>query len=111
MSGGEGAGWGLVLAAIAATYLWRFLGVALTRHIDPDGAAFRWVSAVAYAMLAGLVARLLLLPSGALAETALWIRLAATAIAFAAFFLAGRNLPLGLAAGVGTFMLLAALPH
>ena len=95
--------WLVMAAAIAATYLWRALGVAFASRISAGSPLFRWISAVTYAMLAGLVARLLLAPSGALAGTDLAGRLAATAFAFIVFFLCRRNLPLGLVAGVGSF--------
>lgn len=95
--------WLVMAAAIAATYVWRALGVAFASRIGAGGALFRWISAVTYAMLAGLVARLLLAPSGALGDTDLVGRLAATAFAFLVFFLCRRNLPLGLLAGVGSF--------
>ena len=54
--------WLLLLLAVAATYLWRGLGVALSARIDPQGATFQWVSCVSHAMLAGLIARMIVLP-------------------------------------------------
>ena len=49
--------------------------------------------------LAGLVARMILLPIGALQETTLLARLAATALAAGVFFATRRNLLLGVASG------------
>lgn len=85
------ATWGLVLAAIAATYIWRLLGTVLSRHIDPDGLTFQWVACVAYAMLAGLVARMIWLPVGVLAEVPLWIRLISVGGGLAVFFIAKHS--------------------
>ena len=108
MSAGLGA-WPLLLLAVAATYLWRGLGVLCSQRIDPRGAAFQWVSCVSYAMLAGLIARMIVLPLGGLAESPLFDRLAAVGFGFAVYFLAGRKTLLGVVAGVTAFILLAAL--
>ena len=99
----------MLLCAIAGTYFWRALGVAFSARIEPDGALFRWVSCVSYAMLAALISRMTVLPLGSLAETPLSFRLGAMAIAIVAFFLARRGVFSGVIAGVGTFIALLAL--
>ena len=81
----------LALACGAGTYLWRGLGVAVSARIRPDSALFAWVGCVAFATLAGLLSRMLLLPSGVLEQTALWQRLAATAVAVIAYFVLTRK--------------------
>ena len=58
--------WGLVLLSAAATYFWRGLGVLLSARIDPEGPIFQWVTCVSYAMLAGLISRMIILPLGSL---------------------------------------------
>jgi len=98
----------LVLAAGAGTYLWRALGVALSGRINPAGAIFTWVGCVAYAMIAGLVSRLILIPGGTLAGSALEHRLLACAAGLAAYYLAKRNLFLGVGVGVAALMALTA---
>jgi len=98
--------WGAVLGGAAVTYLWRFLAVLLAGRIDPEGALFDWVGCVAYALLAGLVARMILLPIGPLAEVPLGARLAAVVVAASIFFLTRRNMLLGLGAGTGALVLL-----
>jgi len=98
--------WLLVLAAVV-TYAWRMAGVLLGRSIDVDSRSFRWASAVAYALLAGLVARMIVLPEGPLAETELASRLAAAAAAAAVFFLTRKNLLLGVATGVAVLALMS----
>ena len=101
----------LAIACGAATYLWRGIGVAVAARLRPDGEVFRWVGCVAIATLAGLISRILLLPSGALEETALWQRLAATGIALAAYlWLTRKNLLVGVLASAATmYFLLAGL--
>jgi branched-subunit amino acid transport protein len=91
--------WIVILVGAAATYLWRALGVALSGRIDPEGLVFRWVGCVAYAVLAGLIARMILLPVGSLAGTPLLSRVAAATAALAVFYLARRNLLLGVVVG------------
>lgn len=98
----------MLTGAIAGTYLWRALGVAFSARIEPDGALFRWVSCVSYAMLAALISRMTVMPLGSLAETPVTFRLGAMAIAIAVFFLARRGMLTGVVAGVGTFIALVA---
>ncbi len=97
--------WLLIALAAAVTYGWRGAGVLLGRNINVDSRMFRWASAVAYALLAGLVARMIVFPEGPLAETELPSRLAATAAAATVFFLTRRNLLLGVAAGMAVLVL------
>lgn len=100
----------LAILCGAATYVWRGLGVAVSARIKPDSELFAWFGCVAYAMLAGLISRMVLLPTGPLEETALWQRLAATGIALAAYFLLSRkNLFAGvIASGAAMYLLLVA---
>lgn len=100
----------IVLACGAATYLWRGLGVALSAGLDTQSALFDWVACVALAMIAGLIARILILPTGVLAETLLWQRIGATAIALVTFyFFTRRNLLVGVLAGSLAMVAFAAL--
>ena len=108
MSADLGA-WPLLLLAVAATYVWRGLGVLCSQRIDPRGAAFQWVSCVSYAMLAGLIARMIVLPIGSLVETPLSHRLAAMALAFAVYYLSRSSLLAGVSVGAGTLIAFSAL--
>jgi len=98
--------WTIVLLSGAATYVWRALGVAIAGRVSPDSETFRLLACIAYAMLAGLIARMVVLPEGILAESLLSHRLVAVGLSVAVFFGFKRNLPLGVAVGVGTFALL-----
>lgn len=92
--------WALLAACGLATYLWRGPGVLMSTGVNPRGEAFTWVSCVAYAIIAGLVSRMLLLPTGTLADTTLAERAIGSAAALAAYFwLTKRNLFIGVAAG------------
>jgi branched-subunit amino acid transport protein len=93
----------LALAAGAfVTYAWRGLGVLLSGRIDPDGPLFAWTACVAYALLAALIARMILLPRGDLADTAALDRLLAAGLGLVAFFfLTRRNILIATLAGSG----------
>jgi branched-subunit amino acid transport protein len=91
--------WLIVLACGAATFFWRALGVLVTRRINANGAFFRWVTCVSYAMVAGLIFRMIVMPESELASVSLPIRVGAVAIAFGAYFLFKRRLVAGVVAG------------
>ncbi len=103
------APWGLLVLSILATYVWRALGVPLSARIQPDSAFFQWISCVSYAMVAGLIARMTILPLGALTETSLIDRLGAMGLAFAVFFAFKRRLLPAAGIGVALFSLLVYL--
>jgi len=94
----DGFGGYLALAAVAALAHepWRWLGLYLGRSIDADSEMFRWVRAVATALVAALVTRLILFPAGALEGVALWLRLAAFAAGVGIFYATGRHAAAGI---------------
>lgn len=91
--------WLIVLGCGAATFVWRFLGVVVVKRIDANGAIFQWITCVSYAMVAGLIFRMVIMPESELAGVSLLIRITAVAIAFAAYFLFRRRLVAGVLAG------------
>lgn len=103
LPGGVLFGWAMLGLAVAATFGWRFLGVVLAGRIDPESPLFDWVSAVAYAMVAGLMMRIVVFPSGAIAATPVADRVLAAAVALAVWYWRGRSLAPGLAAGMAVF--------
>lgn len=99
----------LVIAAGAGTYLWRGAGVWIAGRVKVDSPWFQWVTFVAFAMIAGLVCRVVFLPVGVLADTAIGHRLIAVAIGVFAFRLTRKNLLAGVLAGAASLPLLDAL--
>ena len=97
----------VLLVGAAATYVWRALGVALAGRIRPEDKLIDWIGCVAYALLAGLIARMIVLPIGPLAETALGARVGAAAVALTIFLLLRRNVLLGVAAGALALVLMS----
>src|SRR5215467_10288050 len=75
----------LILVGYLPNEIWRVLGLVLARGLDEDSEIVVWSRAVATAILAGVIAKLILFPSGALANIPLVVRVAAAACGFAAF--------------------------
>jgi hypothetical protein len=88
----------ILLAGVLATEVWRWLGLAVGSRLDVGGAPFLWVRAVATALVAGLVTRMVLFPAGALTQVPLWVRLAAFAGGVACYFVLRRNVAVGVGA-------------
>lgn len=99
--------WVVMIVAALVTYAWRVVGVALSGRIAPSGAVVEWVGCVAYALLAGLVARILIFPAGLLAEAPASARLLGAGIGAAVFLLLRRNLLAGVAAGAAAVVALS----
>lgn len=94
----------LTMGCILATYFWRAMAVLFSGKLTVDSELFRWVECVAYAMVAGLMMRIVLLPSGVLAASPMVDRVAGCFVALAAYRLCNRNLLAGLGAGVAFFV-------
>ena len=89
----------LVLVGFLPTEVWRMLGLVAARGIDEESELLIWVRAVAVAVLAGVIAKLVVLPPGALAAVPLAVRLAAIAAGFATFLLVRRSVLAGVTVG------------
>jgi len=91
--------WSAILIVILVGFLpnevWRVLGAVFGRRIDEDSTLMRWIKAVATALLAAVVARLVLIPNGALVALPLWLRLAAVASGIGGFVLVRRSVLAG----------------
>jgi hypothetical protein len=98
-----------VVLAFVANDVWRWLGVVLSARLDEDGASFAWVKMVATALVAGLVAKLIVSPSGELGSVPLWARLAAVGLGVAAYAAGRRSLALGVGAGAAALVCAAAM--
>ncbi|MGB6117685.1 MAG: AzlD domain-containing protein [Mesorhizobium sp.] len=86
----------ILLAGWLATDLWRFMGVLVGNRIAEDSDLMVLVRTVATALVAAVIGNLIVFPSGALAETSIWLRLAAAGIGFAAFLVAGKRMLVGI---------------
>jgi hypothetical protein len=91
----------IAVAGWLATDIWRWLGVLIGNRLKEDSAALTWVRAVATALVAAVIAKLIVYPTGALSETPVWLRLAAVSIGFAAFLVGGKRIWIGIATALG----------
>ena len=98
--------WIIFLFAIFATYFWRFTGVFISHLIKPNHPAFELFTCLAYGIVAALVAKTLILPSGALAEIPLWQRIVPMTLAFLGYHFLGKRLWLGITIGEIGFIVL-----
>lgn len=101
--------WIIVIGSILSTFIWRFLGAVVVRKISAQGDLFEWVTCVSYAMVAGLVFRMIILPQSELATLSLGVRILAVVLAFVAYFLFRRNLLAGVVVGSASLSLMAVL--
>ncbi|HUH48753.1 MAG TPA: AzlD domain-containing protein [Mycoplana sp.] len=105
--------WPYVFIAVAgwlATDIWRWLGVLAGNKLDEKSEILTWVKAVATALVAAVIAKLIVYPTGELETSPLWLRLAAITVGALAFFVGGRNQILGIVAAIaflagGSFVL------
>ncbi|HWV43710.1 AzlD domain-containing protein [Pseudorhodoplanes sp.] len=89
----------LVLVGFLPNEIWRWLGFALARGVDEGSELLVWVRAVATAVLAAVIAKLIFFAPGALASVPLSVRLSAMAAGFVAFTLFRRSVFAGVAVG------------
>src|SRR5262244_1355362 len=89
----------LVLVGFLPSEIWRVLGLVAARGIADESELFMWVRAVAIAVLAGVIAKIILVPPGTLASVPAVIRLAAIVCGFAAFVIVRRSVLAGVVAG------------
>lgn len=104
MSGGLGLTEGgailiVILVGFLPTEIWRSLAIVAGRRIPEGSAVFHWVRAVATALLAAVVARLVLAPSGVLVDVPLAMRLGAVGAGLAVFLATRHSMFFGILAG------------
>ena len=81
----------IILAGFLPTEIWRWSAVFLSRGFSDQDEAIVWVRAVSTALLTGVVAKLLLAPSGALVAVPLLVRFGALALGMLGFWFRGRS--------------------
>ena len=89
----------LLLIGFLPSEIWRWLGIVIGRGLDEQSEIILWVRGVATALIAGVVARIVFIPPGALASVPLSVRLAALAAGFLAFLFIRRSAFAGVVAG------------
>ena len=82
----------VILVSSLATYLSRFLGVVSSENMDVKSKIFRWFNCIAYSTLAALIARIVVFPTGTLADAEILIRFLVILLSVAVFFSTKKNL-------------------
>jgi hypothetical protein len=95
----------LIAAGFLPNEVWRMLGIVVAHGFDESSELVIWVRAVATALLAGVVAKIILFPPGGLADVPLAIRLSAIAVGFSGFVLVRRSVFAGVLAGEAVLIL------
>jgi hypothetical protein len=95
----------LILVGFLPNEIWRAFGLVLARGLNENSEIVMWSRAVATAILAGVIAKLIVFSTGALAGIPLWVRIAAAACGFVAFLAARRSVFAGVAAGEAALLL------
>ena len=81
-----------ILATSIATYSSRFLGVLTSERINENSKIYRWFNCLAYSTLAALISRMIIFPSGVLAESDYFIRLIVIVLSILIFYVTKKNL-------------------
>jgi Branched-chain amino acid transport protein (AzlD) len=95
----------LVLVGYLPNEVWRALGLVMARGLNEGSELVIWSRAVATAILAGVIAKLILFAPGALAALPLGLRVTAAGCGFAAFLLVKRSLFAGVVVGEAVLLL------
>ena len=89
----------LILVGVLPNEIWRWLGLGLVRGLNEKSEIVVLARAVATAILAGVIAKLILFPSDELTSIPLAVRVGAATCAVTAFVAARRSLLAGVAVG------------
>ena len=89
----------LILVGFLPNEVWRALGLVAARGLNEESEIVVWSRAVATAILAGVIAKLIVFASGDLANIPLALRAASAACGFVAFLLARRSVFAGVVVG------------
>lgn len=89
----------VVFAGFLASEVWRWLGALLSSRMDENSALLAWVKMVAAALIAGVVVKLAMSPTGLLGSVPVSYRLIALGAGGAACLLFKRSVVMGLVVG------------
>jgi branched-subunit amino acid transport protein AzlD len=95
----------LILVGFLPNEVWRWLGLVMARGLDEGSELVIWSRAVATAILAGVIAKLILFSTGELAGIPMQIRVGAAVCAFIAYVVLKRSVFAGVAAGEAALLL------
>jgi len=99
--------WLVIAASVLGTYMWRAGGMLIASRLHADSPLSRWFTCVAYAVLAGFIARMLVVAEGSLAEVGLMDKLLPLLAGFVVLMVTKRNVEAGTAAAFAVFVTIA----
>ncbi len=107
MTGGEAAlPYGPLAAVLAGTFALRLVGVVAGGLLREGTPVYRWIGCVAFAIAAGLMAKVIFVPTGVLADTPFMARATAVAVGLIVLWTLGRRLLWAIGAAVVVFAVL-----
>ena len=89
----------LIFVGFLPNEIWRLLGLVLARRLNEGTEVLVWVRAVATAILAGVIGKLIFFPAGALTGVPLSVRIGALVLGLLAFALIRRSVFAGVLVG------------
>ena len=95
----------LVLLGYLPNEVWRVFGLVLARGLNEDSEIVIWSRAMATAILAGVIAKLIVFSPGALLSIPLPVRVTAVVCGFIAFLAVKRSVFVGVAVGEAALLL------
>jgi Branched-chain amino acid transport protein (AzlD) len=95
----------LMLVGFLPNEIWRVLGLVLARGLNEDSEIVVWARAVATAIIAGVIAKLIIFSSGSLAGIPLAVRVGAAVCGFLAFLAIKRSVFVGVLVGEAALLL------
>ena len=95
----------LVLLGFLPNEIWRVFGLVLARGLDEDSEIVIWSRAVATAIIAGVIAKLIVFSPGALTTIPLTVRVSAAMCGFLAYLFVKRSILAGVVAGEAVLLL------
>ncbi len=94
----------ILVAGGCATFVWRALGVLYAGRLEIGSPVLDWVRAVATALIAALIVRMVIDPPGSLADTDMLSRVIAVSVGAAVFLTVRKSIALGVACSVAVFL-------
>jgi hypothetical protein len=89
----------LIFVGFLPNEIWRLLGLVLARRLNEGAEILIWVRAIATAILAGVIGKLIFFPAGALTTLPLSVRIGALVLGLLGFALVRRSVFAGVLTG------------
>ncbi len=98
--------WVALALSVLVTLAMRIGGLFVGYRLRPDSIFVRWITAVTYAVFAGLISNIVMTPYPALPGVSMGTKVLSIAIGLGVFFVFRRNIALGTGATMGAFYIL-----